>query len=473
MKTLPSAPTLLAIGLLTLLGAGAGMAQDQPKLSAQQATEIGADVYIYGYPLVTLEMTRRLTTNTPEPVGLRAPMGQFAHLRTFPPVTYRDIPGANADTLYSSAWLDLGKEPYILSIPDANGRYFMMPMLDGWSEVFQSPGTRTTGTKAQTYAITGPHWKGELPKGVPAYKSATNMVWIVGRTYTTGAAEDYEKVHAFQDKLSLVPLSAYGKDYTPPKGKVDPAMDMKTATKDQVVTLDAAVYFKLLATLMKGNPPTAADTPMVAAMAQIGLVPGKEWDISALDPTIAAGLAQAPKAGLAKMMADAPNAGQVVHGWLITRPAGVFGTHYLQRALLNWQGPGWNRLEDAVYPMTKVDGEGKTLNGAQQYVVHFAKGALPPVQGFWSLTLYDTEGFFVPNPLDRVNLSQQNAFNVNEDGSLDLYIQHDSPSKDKETNWLPCPKGDFALFMRLYWPNDKAPSILDGSWIPPAVRAVK
>jgi hypothetical protein len=208
-------------------------------------------------------------------------------------------------------------------------------------------------------------------------------------------------------------------------------------------------------------------------MAKIGLVPGKEWDISALDLTIAAGLAQAPKAGLAKMMAYAPNAGQVVNGWLITRPAGVFGTNYLHRALLNWQGPGWNRLEDSVYPMTKVDGEGKTLNGAQQYVVHFAKGELPPVQGFWSLTLYDTEGFFVPNPLDRVNLSQQNAFNFNEDGSLDLYIQNDSPGKDKEANWLPCSKGDFALFMRLYWPNEKAPSILDGSWMPPAVRAVK
>jgi hypothetical protein len=473
MKTMTVGRTLLALGLVTTLGVWAGMAQDQPKLSEKQAREIGTDVYIYGYPLITLEMTRRLTTNTPEPVGLRAPMGQFAHLRTFPPVTYRDIPGANADTLYSSAWLDLGKEPYILSIPDANGRYFMMPMLDGWSEVFQSPGTRTTGTKAQTYAITGPHWKGELPKGVTEYKSATNMVWIVGRTYTTGAAEDYEKVHAFQDKLSLVPLSAYGKDYTPPKGKVDPDIDMKTATKDQVVTLDAAAYFKLLATLMKENPPTAADAPMVAEMAKIGLVPGKDWDISALDPTIAAGLAQAPKAGLAKMMADAPNAGQVVHGWLITRPAGVFGTNYLQRALLNWQGPGWNRLEDSVYPMTKVDGEGKTLNGAQQYVVHFAKGELPPVQGFWSLTLYDTEGFFVPNPLDRVNLSQQNAFNFHEDGALDLYIQHDSPGKDKEANWLPCPEGDFVLFMRLYWPNEKAPSILDGSWMPPAVRAVK
>jgi hypothetical protein len=176
-------------------------AQGQTGLSEKQATEIGAEVYLYGYPLITMEMTRRVMTNTAEPVGLRSPMGQFAHSRQFPPVTYRDVPGANADALYSTAWLDLTSEPYILSIPDAAGRYYMMPMLNGWTEVFQSPGTRTTGTKAQTYAITGPQWTGKLPKGVTEYKSATNMVWILGRTYTTGTAEDYEKVHAFQDQV--------------------------------------------------------------------------------------------------------------------------------------------------------------------------------------------------------------------------------------------------------------------------------
>ena len=475
-RRLPSKTRILvlAIGFLAMLSSGPSVvAQSQAKLSEKQATEIGAAVYIYGYPLITMEMTRRLTTNTAEPAGLRAPMGQFAHARTFPPVTYRDIPGANADTLYSAAWLDLGKEPYILNIPDAEGRYFMVPMLDGWTDVFQAPGTRTTGTKAQTYAITGPKWSGTLPKGVTEYKSATNLVWIIGRTYTTGAAQDYEKVHAFQDKLSLVPLSAYGKAYTPPKGKVDPDIDMRTPTKDQVVKLNAAAYFKLLATLMKANPPTPADAPMVAEMAKIGLVPGKDWDIGALDPTVTAGLAQAPKAALAKMVAHAPNAGKVVNGWVISRPAGVFGTDYLQRALLNWQGPGWNRLEDSVYPLTRVDGEGKTLSGAKQYLLHFPKGELPPVQGFWSLTMYDAEGFFVPNPLDRVNLSQTSAFTFNEDGSLDLYVQNDSPGKKKEANWLPCPKGDFGLFMRLYWPNEKPPSILDESWVPPAVRVVK
>ena len=473
MKTMTLGRALLAIGLVTTLGREAGGAQGQPKLSEKQATEIGTDVYVYGYPLITLEITRRLTTNIAEPAGMRAPMGQFFHRRTLPPITYREIPGANVDTLYSAAWLDLGKEPYILSIPDAEDRYYMMPMLDGWSEVFQAPGTRTTGSKAQRYAITGPNWQGELPGGVTQYKSATNLVWIIGRTYTTGTPEDYAKAHAFQDRLSLMPLSAYGTDYAPPKGKVDAGIDMKTPTKQQVISMDAAAYFKLLATLMKDNPPTAADAPMVAEMAKIGLVSGKDWDISALDAAIAAGLSRAPKAALAKMMAHEPKTGKVVNGWVISRPAGVFGTDYLQRAVLNWQGPGWNRLEDSVSLLTRVDGEGKTLSGAKRYVIHFGRGELPPVQGFqgfWSLTLYDPEGFFVPNPLDRVNLSQRSLFNFNADGSLDLYIQKDSPGKDKEANWLPSPEGDFALFMRLYWPTEKSPSILNGSWVPPAVR---
>ena len=448
-------------------------ARAQTTVSPAEASAIAEDVYIYGYPLVTLEMTRRVTTNTEGPVGMRAPMGQFAHARTFPPITYRDIPGANADTLYSTAWLDLAKEPYVLSIPDAKGRYFMVPMLDGWSDVFEAPGTRTTGDKAGTYVITGPNWKGELPNSVTQYKSATNMVWIIGRAYTTGTEQDYEKVHAFQDKLSVVPLSAYGKDYIPANGKVDADIDMKTSTKEQVLRMDAAAYFKLLATLMKENQPTSADAPMVTQMAKIGLVPGQDWDISTLDPAIAQAVATAPKAALAKIIAFAPNAGKNVNGWQITMPAGVYGTDYLRRAFLNFLGPGWNPPEDAVYLTGKVDSEGKALSGAHDYVVHFAKGEQPPVRGFWSLTMYDPEGFFVANPLDRINLNQRSELNFNDDGSLDLYVQNGSPGKDKKANWLPSPKGDFALFMRLYWPNEKAHSILDGSWMPPHVRAVK
>ena len=201
-------------------------------------------------------------------------------------------------------------------------------------------------------------------------------------------------------------------------------------------------------------------------------MPGEDWDISALAPAVANGLARAPQAALAEMKAYAPKAGRILNGWLITLPSGTYGTDYLHRALLNWQGPGWNRPEDSVYPMAKVDGDGNPLSGDKKYVLHFAKGELPHVEGFWSLTMYDSEGFFVANPLDRVSLSQRNDFNFNADGSLDLYIQNDSPGEDQEPNWLPAPEGAFALFMRLYWPSDKAPSIIDGSWMPPEVRAV-
>jgi hypothetical protein len=256
-------------------------------------------------------------------------------------------------------------------------------------------------------------------------------------------------------------------------GKVDPDIDMKTSTTEQVMKMDAATYFKLLATLMKDNPPTPADAPMVAQMAKIGLVPGKDWDIGTLDPAIAQEVATAPKAALAKIMGHTANAGKNVNGWVVTMPAGVYGTNYLHRANLNWQGPGWNRSEDAVLPVARVDGEGKTLSGANKYVIHFPKGEQPPIKGFWSLTMYDREGFFVPNPLDRVDLSQRSKLNFKNDGSLDLYIQKDSPGKDKEANWLPSAEGDFGLILRLYWPNEKAPSILDGSWMPPSVRAVK
>jgi hypothetical protein len=227
-------------------------------------------------------------------------MGQFAHNREFVTPAYRDVQGPNVDTLYSSAWLDLAKEPYVFSIPDSQGRYFLMPMIDGWGNLFQSPGSRTTGTKAQSFAISGPHWKGELPKNVTEYKSPTDIVWIVGRTYCTGTPEDYNAAHAFQDKLSLVPLSAYGKDYTPPKGPVDPSIDAKMRVPEQVASMHAGGFFKRLAALMKDNPPYKADAPMVAEMARIGVVPGQDFDIDKLDPAVAAGLAKATKVALEK-----------------------------------------------------------------------------------------------------------------------------------------------------------------------------
>jgi hypothetical protein len=455
---------VMTLGLLAALANEPSVAQD--KVSDKEAAEIGVEAYIYGYPLVTMEMTRRVMTNVAAPKGTHAPMGQFLLMRTYPDAAFRDVTAPNADTLYSTAWLDLAKEPYVLSLPDMNDRYFLMPMLDGWTNVFQVPGKRTTGTGPQTYAITGPKWTGQLPGGVKELKSPTNMVWIIGRTYCTGTPEDYKACHALMDQYRLVPLSAYGKQYTPPTGKVDPSIDMKTPVREQVNRMDAVSYFKLLAALMKDNPPAQEDARMTAKMARIGLVPGQDFDGSKLPAAVAGRI---PKQAQDQIMGHFKNAGTNANGWVFTTKTGLYGTDYLQRALITAIGLGANRPQDAVYPTSEVDGDGKPYSGANQYVMHFPKGQAPPADGFWSLTMYNAEYFFVDNPLNKYTVSPRNALKYNADGSLDIYIQNESPGKDKEANWLPAPKDKFILMMRLYWPKETPPSIIDGTWKPPAV----
>lgn len=432
---------------------------------------LATDAYIYGYPLVTMEMTRRVITNVAAPVGTRAPMGQIIKLRKYPDASFKDVTAPNADTLYTTAFFDVGKEPWVLSIPDMKGRYALFPMLDGWTNVFQVPGKRTTGTAAQTYAITAPGWKGTLPAGVKEYKSPTNIVWLLGRIYCTGTPEDYAAVHKLQDECKLVPLSSYGKPYTPPAGTVDPSQDMKMAVREQVNRMDAAAYFTLLCKLMKDNPPAAADAPQLAKFASIGIVPGKDFDASKL------------KADFVKRVPEIANDRIMLqfkinknmkdeNGWGFTTATGIYGTDYLMRALITAIGLGANRPQDAVYPTSQKDAEGKKYNGANKYVMRFPKGQLPPAQGFWSVTMYNAAYFFVENPINRYSISARENLKSNPDGSTDLYIQKDSPGKDKESNWLPAPAGDFVLMMRLYWPSEKNPSIINGSWkIPPVKKA--
>jgi hypothetical protein len=450
------------------------LAQTQDiKPDADEAAKIGVDAYIYGYPLVTMEMTRRVLTNFEAPTQKGAPMGQFLNLRGYPTPEDKQVTAPNADTLYSTAWLDLGNGPYVLSIPDERNRYYLMPMLSGWTDVFRVPGKRTTGDRAQSYLIAGPGWNGNVPEGVTELKSPTNMVWILGRTYCTGTPKDYAAVHAIQDKYVLVPLSAYGKDYTPQKGKVDPDVDMKAPVRDQVNRMDAETYFRMLAALMKNNPPAAADAPIVAKMARIGIAPGKEFDIRALGPDAEKALRGVPKLAQEKIMGHLKDAGSYKNGWTYTTVAGIYGTDYLQRAFVTYIGLGANRPQDAIYPTSEVDGDGKPYDGANRYTLTFPNGQLPPVNGFWSLTMYDKEYFFVENELNRYTLSQRNKLKANSDGSVTLYLQHTSPGADKESNWLPAPKGKFVLMLRLYWPKETPPSIIDGTWTPPAVRVAE
>jgi hypothetical protein len=442
-------------------------------VTAKEAAETGIEAYIYGYPLVTMEMTRRVMTNVEKLEGTRAPMGQLVRMRTYPDAAFRDVTAPNADTLYTTAWLDVGKEPWVLSLPDAQGRYYLMPMLDGWTDVFQVPGKRTTGTGPQKYAITGPGWKGTLPAGVTEYKSPTALVWLLGRIYCTGTPEDYEAVHKMQDEVSIVPLGSYGKAYTPAAGSVDPNIDMKKPVRDQVNSLDATTYFNLLATLMKDNPPARTDAIILTKMARLGIVPGKPFDAGKLDPAVAKAISDVPKLGFEKIMAHFKQAGTAENGWVFSTKTGVYGTDYLQRALITAIGLGANRPQDAVYPTSEVDAEGNPYDGSKKYVMHFNKGQTPPVNGFWSLTMYDDKYFFVANPLNRYTLSSRFNFKYNADGSLDLFLQNENPGPEKEANWLPAPNGKFILMLRLYWPKEQTPSIINGTWKIPPVKVAK
>jgi len=428
---------------------------------------IATDAYVFGYPLITTDQTRRVMTNVEHAGDKHAPMGQFATMPGYPTAAFRDITAPNANTLYSTAWLDLGKEPYVLSLPDEHGRYYLMPMLSGWTEVFRAPGTRTTGTGAQQYVLAGPTWPTtpHVP-GATVIRAPTNVVWIIGRTFARDTRQDMEAVHRLQRQYSLVPLSAYGKPYAPPQGRVDPSIDMKTPVRDQVNALDATTYLDRVAKLMKDNPPAPADSALVRRMASICIIAGQPFDTTRLGPEGTAALAEVPKRGLERIVAYERNV-PVVNGWHYSTQTGTYGTEYDLRAYVTFVGLGANLPQDAVYPFTEVDANAEPLDGSRRYVLHFGNGQEPPVKGFWSVTMYDSHYYFVANPINRYQISpKQSPVTYNADGSLDLYLQHDAPPGAKRKNWLPAPAGHFILMLRMYEPDD---AVIDGSWKPPAV----
>ena len=439
-------------------------------VSDTDAMEIAVEAWLYGYPLITMDMTRRLMTNVTAPEGKQAPMGRWAKLRNFPPLLSRDIAAPNPDTLYTTAWIDLSRAPYILGIPNSKGRYYLMPILDAWTNVVASPGSRTTGTAAQRYIITGPNWTGSIPAGLKEYKSPTNLVWIVGRIYCSGTPEDYEKVHAFQEELSLLPATAIGPSYTPPPGAVDPEVDALTPIREQINRMDTGVYFNRLAELMKENPPSAADTPLLQRIAKLGIVPGRAFDLAKADPVISRALKEAPRSGFSKILAHCKQSSVEINGWGYFLKLGEYGTDYLHRAFTSAIGVGANLPQDAVYPVSELDADGRPYDGSHRYLLRFQPGAPPPVKGFWSLAIYDDQYCFVPNSMNRYTVSTWTPLHYNDDGSLDIYIQRDSPGANHESNWLPCPPGPFVLMLRLYWVKESEPTILTGSWHPPAVK---
>lgn len=477
--TLRKPLALAALALAAALPGGIWMPQtaQAAPVSAEEARAIAQDAYLYFYPLVTMDVTRRQGTNVEagKVPGL-GPMNMFHNFPAYPTADMRLVVRPNFDTLYSSAWLDLTSEPALVSVPDTGGRYYLLPMMDMWTDVFASPGWRTTGTGAGHFLVAPQGWRPDLaerfietfklPEGTELITAPTPYVWIIGRTKTDGPT-DYDAVHKIQAGYRVTPLSQWGRDPQPPKFTLDPSVDMKTPPKLQVDGMDGKTFFAHAAELLKQNPPHATDQPIIARLKRIGFAAGKPFSLEGADPAVAAAVEAAPREAQALMAWKTPSLARVVDGWgMNTDTMGVYGNYYLKRAIVAQIGLGANVPEDAVYPFNIADQTGRPLDGASRYVLHFEKAQLPPVDAFWSVTLYDSQGFQVANPLNRFAVSSWMPFAYNADGSLDLYFQSESPGKDKEANWLPAPKGPFNLTMRLYAPRM---DILTGKWNPPPI----
>ena len=440
-------------------------------LTQDSILSLAKQAYVYGYPLVIMYETMLSSTNAEKPVwnSFSAPINQFGHLRSFPDATFRAVVKPNCDTYYSTAWLDLSREPVVLTVPDTHDRYYLMPMLGAYTNVFSSPGKRTTGTRAGNFLITGPSFNGTVPTGMSQIKAPTNMVWILGRTQVNSAADGKNVVYKIQDGYRLTPLSKWGTNYTAPEHVVD-----TTITKTPpafVENMDISTFFNTLNDLMTKNPPPQEDSVMVNKLSAINIGIGKKFNLSDYDSNTQTMLKSVPAGVHQKLRESAIKLGSLENGWNLTRSGlGSYGTDYNLRALAALIGLGANLNADASYPNCQLDENGEKLNGSKKYSIHFEKGQTPPANAFWSITMYGPDEYLVANPINRFAIGDRNNLTFNKDGSLDIYIQHERPSKNEESNWLPSPAGPFSITMRLYWPKE---AFLDGTWKIPPVKVVK
>ena len=427
------------------------------------AQELAHEAFLFFYPLLTMEVTR-LQQTMEDPDGVRAsgaPANEFFHMRQYPSAEFRSVVRPNFDTLYSSVFLDLTGGPVVITVPDAGDRYFMLPMLDMWTDVFANPGTRTTGNGPQRLVIVPPGYTGEVPDGADRIQAPTPHVWIIGRIQTNGPG-DYDAVNAFQDSLGLEMLGG-SLTTVPTVAGVTPT----TEPLAFVNGLNASEFLTAAAATLAVNPPHSTDYDQLARLRQLGIVPGHPWDASRFSDSDLETIQQGMAAAFADLRVAAARLGVHANGWTMqTETMGVYGNYYLKRAMIALLGLGANPAEDAVYPLLLKDDDGEPLSGEIDYVIHFDVAQLPPADAFWSVTMYDEGGYQAANELNRFAIGDRDSLTYDDDGSLDLYLQHTRPSQG-DSNWLPSPTGRLGVTMRLYAPG---PAALNGEWTPPVVR---
>ena len=433
-----------------------------------EQVKLGAQAYLYGYPLVITELTRRHAALT------LGPENQLRRVRQFPDASFKGVVRPNVDTLYTTAFIDMALGPWVFEMAANDQRYELMPFMDAWTNVFAAPGTRLNGTAGGRFLLVGPGWQGEVPAGLALLRSPTRLVWLIGRTQTNGAA-DYPLVHQLQDGVQLQRLQtpASGFNSGPPLSTAGTEERTWQASSpppapplQQMQALGTEAFFVQLAALMVDNPPATADAPMLASLRQLGITPGQVPRFSLLDRW---------SLGLGRWAADVKVARELktprglVRGWA-TPPAqlGQYGTDYTTRAVVAMIGLGANLPADAMYPNTRVDGQGQALNGRHRYRLHFNAGDMPPVRAFWSITAYGADDYLIHTPLQRHALGDRDGLVLNSDGSLDILVQATAPAAPMQANWLPVRADEpFLLNARLYWP---LPAALDGRWGMPAVE---
>jgi hypothetical protein len=444
------------------------------QLSADEALEIAIEAYVYAYPLVLMDLTRVASARGATTDGARAlaPMNQFAHSPALPDLQFTSGVRPNVDTLQSSLWFDVSDDPLILRVPDSGGRYYVLTMLDLWSDVFAAPGKRTTGTGPQRYAIVGPQWAGRLPDGVEPLRSPTSQGWVVCRIQTN-AGPDLGDVHAFQAGLRASPLSAIGRATAvlPDTGSPLVPITPPAAPVTQLARMDGATLFSRFAKLLADNPPHPNDYPQLQRMRRLGITPGAPVIRERLSQNAWTALDRAIPFAQRKIRDHATRAVRIMNGWaMMTSPIGTYGTDYLKRALVAFMGLGASPVEDALFPTAFTMPDGSPFDSNAKYEVRLPANGLPPARAFWSLTMYNDQQLFADNPIRRYAIGNRDYLRYDSDGSLMLYIQRESPGRDRESNWLPTPsQGAFTMTLRLYWPEPKA---LDGTWAPPLVKHV-
>jgi len=467
-----------------------------PRMSEQELRDTAIDAYVYAYPMVLMELARRQATAVQSPLDGKAPMNQFGHKAAFPDPRATDAPWPSADALYSSLWFDVSRAPLIINLPDTGGRYTVLSALDMWSDVFASRGTRTNGSGAQSFAIVGPHWQGTLPAGVDVIRSPTSMGWLIGWTQA-GGPQDYAAVNQIQAGMTARPMLAPVTPMTAPRGRnagnafpqtgtgvgtapigsnlpmptPAPATTVPDGTPaEQVAGMDAASFFAVFFDALRNNPPHANDTPMLDRMRRIGLDDRQPFSYGRLSPAVQQALADAQPLAGRRIADNVSRLGTPINGWnTVLTGIGTYGTDYTRRAAIAYAGLGAPTPEDVLYPVTVSDSKGRMLDASEDYVLHFDKGQLPPVNAFWSLHVYNDKYGFAENPANRYVIRSTDGLKYNADGSLDIYVQRRDPGESKRANWVSTPAADgpFVLSMRLYSPQNTA---LDGQWAPPPVK---